>query len=276
VLRSEKLTCPNCGDKVNLTFFSTSVVTLFHTNSSFDIIVVKSQCPVCEEIFSVDEAAAGIFLANANTGLSFELLFDYLHSFFQGTADLTLSDSLSLQLSPLVKPLSLFSCLFFQLQGNSTFTAFNAKQALNYGLSLTAPLGYERFRHSWNTFLSLLKFDAEGAFTCDACGGAPSTVLFDATLLACRKDFLLAEEQTSVTVVANVGSAHRKRVLFLKKEQTLINNFLKASPELPFSRAKLGSLAVPSDIANFLDFCCTPDQVTCFWKKQTNKQKRRC
>jgi len=73
------------------------------------------------------------------------------------------------------------------------------------------------------------------AFTCDACGDSPETVLFDATLLACRKDFMSQEvaEDNSQEVIG-IACTHRERTLLTKKQQAAVTKFSQSTAESPY------------------------------------------
>ena len=168
----------------------------------------------------------------------------------------------------------LFFFLFFfyfisnptKIPGKATIIAFITKLALNYSLTRTEPLGYERFRLAWNGFVGKLKFDDKKAFTCEACGAAPTTVLFDATLLACRKDFMSSEVATTNSKTqSNVGSAHRARVLLNKNQQKAVAAFSSSTEDNPFSRTKLEACRLRIEILNVLQECCVSDWVSTFF-----------
>jgi len=101
------------------------------------------------------------------------------------------------------------------------------------------PLPYHYLRKGWETYLFSLNMDEAAEFSCPKCGDIPDVVLFDGTLLACRRDQMLSTISVQSRPEVDYGSSHRDRVLLLKSQRERFLPFLLSTPETPVSWDKI-------------------------------------
>jgi len=152
----------------------------------------------------------------------------------------------------------------FSFPGRSTMFAF--QQALTRILEeLDCPgLPYDLFRQGWLGYVTNLKFDLKEAFRCDKCGDAPEIVLFDATLLACRKDLLFSTPAVELPL-SQTGSKHADRVLLPRvTDQTIMASFTATTAEKPWDDAT-GLDDLPDPLQSVAKHCLvrSDDKVHC-------------
>jgi len=139
-------------------------------------------CENCKQYIEPDWKEKGIFKFSKETLFTQEILRDYLNSF---------------------------------LQGRTTFHAYYSKSVLCEPLFFP---GYDTLRAGLSTFVSKLKFQEDQEFTCAKCDKTPKVVLFDATLLACRKDWAMIEDLLVNGAIVDVGSKFSTRNLLPTKK----------------------------------------------------------
>jgi len=246
-LEPKETRCPHCEQDLDQ---NGSIAKLYHLNCSVDVTLYHRSCPQCDRVYKIDERANGVFIHSAYAVYTYELLRDYLNSFVQGRPSAhSLSHNMNgATLTHLIDPPLPV--------GRTTFVAFHRKLCLQYAESQYTWVSYESFRKAWNGYVRELQFDEVEAFRCDKCGSSPEVVMFDATLLACRKDFLVPEPASDGDATTlQSGSSHRSRVLLTRAHEKLVRQFARATDESPIATADLADL--PEVTRTFLTDTCS-------------------
>jgi len=169
-------------------------------------------------------------------GLSFETIFMCLCKVFPRALSLSLSFSLFLSLSLFLW----LSSNYLQI-GKSTMFSFHGSLANILSDRRMESPSYYVFRKGWELYLSSLQFDEKLEFSCSLCPETPDLVLFDGTMVSCRKDQLAFTPEEPSNVV-DVGSSHQKRTTLSKPAKREIDGFLSSSQSSPIEKEKLFSI----------------------------------
>jgi len=149
----------------------------------------------------------------------------------------------------------------FPLSGKSTMVLFHGLVSRNYVDRMLDPLPYHILRKAWEQYLFSLWTNEEHEFTCFLCGQYPDLVLFDGTLLACRKDQITIPPTPDLPQV-DYGSRHKERILVLKNLGDRLLPFFSSNTENPVPRISLEVpfRSLPKEFKDFLTHVIIPFQ----------------
>ena len=177
------------------------VTKIVHLTGIFQAFVFQAKCVSCLAIHHYDFKANLLFKHSQENIFSLEILRDYLNTFREGR-----------------------STLF-------TYHGHLQKNHEDFGYK---SINYQLFRRAWISYCSRLVFQEKELFSCNKCESHPNAVLFDATLLACRKD-LLIPDPVPVLPVSDVGSQYSSRMAFTKLQREFLQKLSSSKRPMAFA-----------------------------------------